>query len=117
MPVITLHTPDLYVPEQVQHLSETLAGRLALTLRVPPHLPWVHFVHLTHVQEGLHGTVDTPHLVVTVLANPRPDEVVHQAMTDIAGTLAEQLHLDPDRSWIHWTDLPPRRTFADGNLS
>ncbi|UQN08567.1 hypothetical protein [Deinococcus sp. QL22] len=60
--------------------------------------------------------MDTPHLVVTVMANPRPDETVRQAMSDIAGVLVEHLKLDPHQVWIHWTDLPPARTFANGQV-
>ncbi|GGK39517.1 hypothetical protein GCM10008955_36670 [Deinococcus malanensis] len=68
------------------------------------------------MQEGLHGAVSAPHLVVTVLANPRTDETVRQAMTEIAETLTGHLNLGPHQVWIHWTDLPPGRTFANGQV-
>ena len=90
-------------PPQV---SGALIQRLSPTPGVPPHLVCVRFAPLSHVREGLHGTVMAPHLVVTVLANARPDETVRQAMTEIAATLTEQLNLGAHQVWIHWTDLP-----------
>jgi len=116
MPVLTLYTLDTHSSERVQCLADALVQRLSPRLNVPPELLWVHVTPLAHLQEGLHGTVDTPHLVVTVMANPRPDETVRQAMSDIAETLVEHLKLELHQVWIHWMDLPPARTFANGQV-
>lgn len=60
--------------------------------------------------------VNAPHLVVMILASPRPEETVRQAMTEIAETLADHRNLGAYQVWIHWTDLPPGRTFANGQV-
>lgn len=88
-------------------MFDTPIWRRSSTLGVAPHLLWVHFAPLSYLQEGLQGTLDAPHLVVTVLANPRPDETVRQAMTEIAQTLNGHLNLSAHQVWIHWSDLPP----------
>ena len=116
MPVITLHVPEIYPADRLQHFTDTLTGRLASILQVATGLLWIQVFMPTFVQEGMHAEMQATHCTVSVLANPRPDDTVNQAMNVIAQEIVSHLGLGLNRVWIHWIDLPTGRTFADGQV-
>lgn len=117
MPIVNI---SALPPDNLSQIRTTLAkvvSELAVALDTVPSNIWVNFIPMTTLQEG--ETIPDYleyHPVISVLANPRPNEVIHKGMQVLATTIADGLGLKRDKIWIYWQDLPPGRVLADGEV-
>lgn len=113
MPVVTIQA---LLPEDQDQIDRTLnkvVHDLAKAIDTVPSNVWANFSPMTAVQEGDH---DQYHPIITVLANPRPEESIRKGLTAVAGAVAAGLGVKKEKVWIRWVDLPPGRVFSDGEV-
>jgi hypothetical protein len=115
MPIVTINAISADVSARIDTTLERVVTGLAAALGTDTSNVWAQFAPLTAVQEGSHRG-ENYHVVVTVLANPRPDDVVAQGLHAVAAAVISGLGISQDRVWIHWVDLPARRVFASGGV-
>jgi phenylpyruvate tautomerase PptA (4-oxalocrotonate tautomerase family) len=117
MPIVTVHALPPKERKQIGITLTEVARKLASALNTSPSNVWVHFEPILDFCEG--ETIPSRsnyHPVVTVLANPRPEEAISRGLESIATAIASGLGLDPKNIWIHWVDLPHGRVYADGQV-
>lgn len=117
MPVVTI---TALPPDDPDRIDATLAGvvsELATALATVPSNVWAHFVPVAALREGgsAPGQLEY-HPIVTVLANPRPDEAVSRGLHAVASAVASGLGIKRENVWVHWVDLPQGRVFGGGEV-
>ena len=114
MPVVTIQALPLS-PEKVDTMLADTSKALAGALETVESNVWVNFSPMAAVREGA-AVPGAPqyHPIVTVLANPRGEELVGRGMAAVAESVARSLAVPMERVWIHWIALEPNRVFADG---
>jgi phenylpyruvate tautomerase PptA (4-oxalocrotonate tautomerase family) len=118
MPIVTIHALLPAERQQIGTMLTEVARSLASALNTPPSNVWVHFEPIVAFCEGEAVPSQSDyHPVVTVLANPRPEEAINRGLESIATAVADGLGLNRKHIWIHWTDLPHGRVYADGKIS
>jgi hypothetical protein len=115
MPVVTIQALPPEESARVDELLSQVVGVLASALETTPSNVWANFSPMAQVREGdsAHGQSGY-HPIVTVLANPRPDALIHAGLHAVAKAVASGLEIPLERVWIHWVTLNPGQVFADG---
>jgi phenylpyruvate tautomerase PptA (4-oxalocrotonate tautomerase family) len=117
MPIVKILALPPKDSNQIDDILTEVARKLAAALDTTPNNVWVHFVPLTHFCEGESVPAESVyHPVITVLANPRPEELIKRGLQAVATAVAAGLELPLENIWIHWVDLPPGRVYADGKV-
>jgi len=57
------------------------------------------------------------HPVVTVLADPRPEDQIHRGLQAVAKAVATGTGIRLEQVWVHWVDLPASRTFSRSRVT
>ncbi len=118
MPIVTIHALPPEEHKQIGTMLTEVARSLASVLNTPPSNVWVHFEPIVDFCEGEAVPSQSDyHPIVTVLANPRPEEAISRGLESIAIAVANGLGIGRKNIWIHWTDLPHGRVYADGKIS
>ncbi len=117
MPVVTIQALPPSDPTQIGTLLAGVSSELTTALSTVPSNVWVNFTPMAAVSEG-DGTAENTdyHPIVTVLANPRPEESVQQGLQAVAKAVAAGLKVKLESVWVHWVDLTPGRVFWDGKI-
>jgi hypothetical protein len=118
MPIVTIQALPPDEPRQISQTLEKVVHELAAAVDTLPENVWANFVPFTALREGdaVYGRKDY-HPIVTVLANPRSEELVSKGLNAVAGAVAAGLDIKKENVWIHWIDLPAGRVFYDNKVS
>jgi phenylpyruvate tautomerase PptA (4-oxalocrotonate tautomerase family) len=111
MPVVTIQALN---PKDEAKIDTTLAkvvNDLAAAIGTVPTNIWANFTPMAAVREG---DLKDYHTIITVLANPRPEESIRKGLKAVADAVSTGLGVKMEKVWIRWVDLPPGRVFADG---
>ena len=114
MPVVTIQA----LPDSSVKIDAILGGvvkSLAAAIETTTDNVWANFTPMVAVSEG--ETAERKrayHIIVTVLASPRPEEHVQLGLAAIAKVVADGFGVPPARVWAHWVVLDPKRVFAGG---
>lgn len=117
MPVVTVQALPPDNPSQIDLTLTKVVSELTAALDTAPNNVWVNFIPMAALREGnkIPGRKEY-HAIVTVLANPRPEEVVSQGLQAAARAVASGLGVKLENVWVYWVDLPRGRVFADGEV-
>lgn len=113
MPVVTIQALPPKDQEQITRTLDKVVHDLAKAIDTVPSNIWANFSPMAAVKEG--DLLDY-HPIITVLANPRPEDSIRKGLAAVAGAVACGLGVKKEKVWVRWVDLPPGRAFADGEV-
>ncbi len=113
MPVVTIQALPPENKDQIDRLLDKVVHDLAKAIDTVPSNVWANFCPMAAVKEG---DLADYHPIITVLANPRPEDSIRKGLNAVAGAVAAGLGFKKEKVWIHWIDLPAGRVCADGEV-
>ena len=115
MPIVTIQALEPADVRKLDALLSAVVSALSAAIGTTPENVWANFTPMAAVQEG--DSTDDYHPVVTILAQPRPDDAVRKGLEAAAKAVAEGLEVPLEKVWVHWANVEPSRIFADGRVS
>jgi hypothetical protein len=117
MPVVTIQALTPNDPQKVSQTLKAVVQGLAAALNTANENVWAHFTPVSALSEGdnVFGG-DEYHPVISVLANPRSQELINNGLNAIASAVSAGLGIKKENIWIHWVDLPPGRVYHDNKI-
>ena len=117
MPIVMIRTHGPIDVDRMEAVSARVSRELAAAIGSVPENVWAHFSPMWGLREGLHAPEpSTYHPVVTVLANPRPEEEIRRGLRAVGEAVAAGIGVRVEQVWVHWVDLPPGRVLAGGEV-
>jgi len=110
MPVVIVRAQKVADPAG---LLEAIRVRLADSLQGSPANVWAQWAPPSAVSDGW---TEEPgyRVIVTIMADPRPEELVARGLSAVGEAVAEQLGIPTTSVWVHWQDLPPKTKWTGG---